>query len=348
MAVYNAQKFLGTAIESVLSQTMGDFELLVTYQDSIDGSLEVIRSYRDPRIRVLELGPTKGVADARKTALEKARGEYIATLDADDFAYPGRLAAQSRLLDESSDVGLVGAYFEIVDESNRVESVAKMPTDNVTNKWKLLTGNTLANSATMFRKQIALELGGYDKELYSGEDFELWTRFAARSKIVQLDQVLAKWRRHSRSLTHTEPAEKKRDYARIVAKSVELQTGQKITYEVAEALFRDIPRRAKDLPVLRGAYQTIANCLRHYMKDARLTKADKRKGLRLALGEIQGLSERNPGSDVLAQRLILRNLIRYEPGMLSGRQHLRMLLSVIFSPRLVVAASSIKRRLKPQ
>src|ERR1039457_2368299 len=121
MTVYNSQNFLGSAIESILSQTMTGFELLIAYNDSIDGSLEVVRSFRDARIRIIELGAAKGVTAARIAALEEARGEYIATLDADDIAYPDRLAAQSRVLDERSDVGLVGANYEIIDVLNKTD-----------------------------------------------------------------------------------------------------------------------------------------------------------------------------------------------------------------------------------
>lgn len=121
MPVYNGERFLREAIESVLQQTFADFELLIVNDGSTDRSLDIIQTYNDSRIRLIDNGANLGLIAARNTGLKNARGEYIALLDCDDIAYPDRLAEQIAFLDKNPSFGMVGAWIEMIDEkSNRL------------------------------------------------------------------------------------------------------------------------------------------------------------------------------------------------------------------------------------
>ena len=95
--VYNREKYVRSAVDSILSQTFSDFELLVIDDGSTDGSIAVVQSYRDPRIRLARNNANLGVSATRNKGIQLARGVYLAFLDSDDCAYPDRLKQTSRL-----------------------------------------------------------------------------------------------------------------------------------------------------------------------------------------------------------------------------------------------------------
>ena len=111
--VYNREKYLRGAIESILAQTFTDFELLVIDDGSTDGSREAIRSYHDPRIRLMCNETNQGIPKTRNRGIQFARGEYLAFLDSDDWAYPERLAKQVAFLDSHPDYAAVGAWIDV-------------------------------------------------------------------------------------------------------------------------------------------------------------------------------------------------------------------------------------------
>src|SRR5215470_19970518 len=117
MAVYNAERFLSKAIESVLSQSFEDFELLIHDDGSKDNSVEIIQSFRDPRIRAVLHPLNQGEARVRNQCLQRARGKYVAILDADDIAQTNRLRIQTDFLERDGRLILLGSRYEIIDEA---------------------------------------------------------------------------------------------------------------------------------------------------------------------------------------------------------------------------------------
>jgi len=132
MMVYNAERYLRQAIDSVLNQTFTDFELLFLDDASTDRSLEIIQSYSDPRIRLIRNENNRGVAYSRSKALPLARGEYVAVLDADDVALPERLQVQVSYLDSHPDICLVGSSCQVIEEDGSVRFIYHEPTDLLT------------------------------------------------------------------------------------------------------------------------------------------------------------------------------------------------------------------------
>ena len=127
--VYNRRAFIGPAIESMLAQTFEDFELLIVDDGSTDGGLEIMRSYEDPRVRVVANERNQGIPKTRNRGLELARGEYIALLDSDDVSVPDRLARQVEFLDRNPLYAEVGAWSQAMDESGTpLRSVKIQPT----------------------------------------------------------------------------------------------------------------------------------------------------------------------------------------------------------------------------
>src|SRR5437870_2340820 len=109
MAVHNEERYVARAVDSVLSQTMRDFELLVVDDGSTDGTSAELARFSDPRVSVIRNEAREGAGTARNVGLRRATGKYIAILDADDAAMPHRLESQVAFLERRPDVGVVGS-----------------------------------------------------------------------------------------------------------------------------------------------------------------------------------------------------------------------------------------------
>jgi glycosyltransferase involved in cell wall biosynthesis len=203
MAAYDAERFLREAIESILDQTYRDFELLVVDDGSADGTREIVRSYEDPRIRLVENGRNLGLARSLNRGIALARGRYLARLDADDVAEPERLARQVAFLDRRPEVGLLGSRFVQIDEAGRETARCWVPTDGTEIRWTLLFLNAFAHSAVMIRRSALERVGGYDEGLVYAMDYDLWCRIAERMPVANLEECLLRWRSGSTSMTAT-------------------------------------------------------------------------------------------------------------------------------------------------
>jgi hypothetical protein len=207
MAAYNCEKYLHTAIESVLKQSYRDFELLVIDDGSTDASRAIAQQYagiHPESVRCLE-HPGKenhGPAAARNVGLSHARGTYVAILDADDISEPQRLERQAAFLDAHPAVALVGSWYTAIDDKGKRIRRGKAPCDHLDIAWALLFYSPFVHSSVMFRRQVVLEqLGGYDERWPPSEDYELWTRIVQRWPVANLAEYLVRWRIHPASLT---------------------------------------------------------------------------------------------------------------------------------------------------
>jgi glycosyltransferase involved in cell wall biosynthesis len=204
LAVRDGLPWVRDAVESVLAQTFGDFELLVIDDASGDGTPAAIEAYGDPRIRVLRNDANAGQVPSLNRGLREARGEYVARLDADDQMLPERLERQVALLDGDASVALVGTWMDVVDERGR--------------PWGRLRGHVRdfpefvfailadrypwGHPSLMFRRASVLELGGYDETLAPSEDKDLYRRLAlARLEARGIEEPLVRYRRHERQLS---------------------------------------------------------------------------------------------------------------------------------------------------
>lgn len=199
--VYNREKYVGDAIGSILAQTFTDFELLVIDDGSTDGSVEVVRSYRDPRIR-LECNETNwGIAKTRNRGIQLACGEYLAFLDSDDWAYPERLAKQAAFLDSHPDYAAVGAWVAWMDDKGHsLRRVKRKPVLSDEIAAQRLFQQGIENSASMARTAILRDYG-HQEQYDVSSDFDLWARIAAKHKLATLPEVLVRRRLHGGRIT---------------------------------------------------------------------------------------------------------------------------------------------------
>jgi glycosyltransferase involved in cell wall biosynthesis len=207
MPVYNGEKYLCEAIDSILNQTFTDFEFLIIDDGSTDKSLEIINSYQDSRIKVVQHKENLGVSEASNKGLTLAQGELIAKMDCDDISIPNRLQKQVNFLDNHHEITIVGSYVELIDsQSKALNHQYKYPLthDDIVNA--MLVSNPMAQPSVMFRCSEVLDIGGYQfKKEWNGvstEDYDLWLRIAARGhKFANIPESLVYYRNHPNSST---------------------------------------------------------------------------------------------------------------------------------------------------
>ena len=205
MPVYNSETFLAEAIESILSQTFWDFELLIIYDDSADSSFAIIERYQklDSRIRVI-VGEKKSLIGALNQGIDAARGECIARMDADDISHPQRFEKQVRLL-ESAGADICGCHWFVINAEGRLTEAKIAPLCKHAFTIFLACGTPFAHGSVMIRADFiqrhALRYGGVNY----AEDYDLWTRcWEKGATFANADDFLFKYRDFDASLSKRE------------------------------------------------------------------------------------------------------------------------------------------------
>ncbi len=214
MAVYNCDRYLREAIDSILDQTWSDFEFIIVNDGSTDSSLQILKEYSDPRIKVVTYEENMGVAYARNVGLEQCTSEFVALMDADDIALPDRLKLEYEYLMEHSEIDGVYAKFRNLDVDGRLlEREQPMAYYNYKYvKAVMIFENTIANLTAMFRRRIVEEYQlRYDETCKIGSDYRFWIEYLRYGKIVGLDKVVCYYRLCHHSLYNNSPRDVKKE-----------------------------------------------------------------------------------------------------------------------------------------
>ncbi|MFN8443088.1 MAG: glycosyltransferase family 2 protein [Caldilineaceae bacterium] len=184
IAVYNGARFLAATLDSLLSQSWTDFELLIVDDGSTDVTPQILADYatRDPRISLLHNPIRRGVSAARNRALAHSCGRYVAISDADDCSYPQRLEKQVAFLDAHPAIGVVSAGVSWIDEAGTPLHKDQRPADDALLRWRLLFCPPVIHTASMIRRQCLQSIAGYDEGKPCAVDYDLWLRLAPYTK----------------------------------------------------------------------------------------------------------------------------------------------------------------------
>jgi hypothetical protein len=195
LSVRNGGEDLPTALDTILTQSFADFELIAINNGSTDGTRECLDQIADPRVRVYHQ-EDKGLAAALNRGISLARGRYIARQDHDDLAHPSRLAKQVAFLDAHPEHGLVGTRAEIWVGDTPSGRFHDHPTEDDILRFDLLFNNPFVHSSVMIRKSALDRVGGYttDPARQPPEDYELWSRIARHYRVANLGERLTVYR----------------------------------------------------------------------------------------------------------------------------------------------------------
>jgi glycosyltransferase involved in cell wall biosynthesis len=201
MPVYNEAAFVGAAIESVLQQTLRDFELVIVDNGSTDDSPEILRRITDPRVRVFRNPRNLGSAAAGNRAVRESRAALIARMDADDIALPNRLEKQVAAFAAEPRLALLGAqvrHFE--GRGPLLRRIAPRAVTRSGIAWQSLFSSPFIHSTVMFSRESFDSVGGYDERMQRSSDFALFSRIAAKYPVGNLPDVLVRLRHAPRAL----------------------------------------------------------------------------------------------------------------------------------------------------
>ena len=203
MTIYNAEPYLKEAIDSIVIQSFSDWELIAVENGSTDQSKETLSTYDDPRVRVFAFPENIGRTPALRYAFERARGEYIAVLDADDVALAERLARQVEFLDNHAEVVIVGSWTQIIDETGRITSTLEPPINSEELHDCLGWATPMVHSSVMYRSAAASKVGGYQEEFAYAQDMALFQALAQNGKLAIIDDFLCQWRTSAKNMTRS-------------------------------------------------------------------------------------------------------------------------------------------------
>jgi glycosyltransferase involved in cell wall biosynthesis len=201
MSVFNDARYLSQAIESVLVQSHADFELVIVNDGSTDDSRNIITSYRDERIRLVDLERNVGLGAALNRGLEHCRGDLVARLDGNDCSLPSRLEKQVAWMSAHPGIVAVGSQVLPIDTNGAVlrrvgffNGHWRKPAGGVALDWYRMFDTPFIHSSVMFRRAAVMAIGGYDENHRIAQDAELWMRLAASGGLANLQEALVVYR----------------------------------------------------------------------------------------------------------------------------------------------------------
>ena len=202
MPVYNCALYLAEAIDSILNQTFTDFELIVLDDGSTDGSAEIAKSYNDSRIVYHCNEKNLGLANNLNVGLRMAKGKYIARMDGDDISLPERLQTQFDYLESHPDIDLCSCGLQMFGTENTVWVRESNP-EAV--KITMIFYSPVLHASSVWRRE-AFEKHNlyYDQNAFPAEDYDLWARAIFHCRLVNIPQVLYKYRIHGIQVTKTD------------------------------------------------------------------------------------------------------------------------------------------------
>jgi len=246
ITVFNGERFLDQAVQSVLDQTGVDFELVVVDDGSTDATNQVLDSFADRRVIAVRR-PRIGRGRALNLAIAQSRGCYIAILDADDICLPGRLAASVAHLERHPDVDAVGAArWTILDEQLGVQrSLGGAVEDQEIRSYLRRYRTPFPHSSVMFRRAVVERVGGYDEQLVFGFDLDIIARVAETGRLYGLGSALVQRRFHDNQFFRNQYGDAGRFLRRIA-------TRRRIEQRIHHAHGGDAPTVARAVGVEAG------------------------------------------------------------------------------------------------
>jgi len=200
MPVYNGEKYLREAIESILNQTFTDFEFLIVNDGSTDKSEEIINSYKDSRIRLVNNEMNKGVVFSLNKGLDLAKGKYVVRMDNDDISLPKRLETQVEFMKKHPEIGVAGAWAKTIGNKNKKYIKTYFNIEKI--KANLLFGTSVIHPSVIIDKERINKYNlRYSENCRYAEDYDLWSRSIKYFSITNINKVLLLYRDHDSNLS---------------------------------------------------------------------------------------------------------------------------------------------------
>ena len=227
MPVYNSEKYLREAINSILCQTFKDFELIIINDGSADNSRSIIQEFQkqDTRIKLIENEKNLGISRSLNLGIDHAVGKYIARMDSDDISIKSRFSNQVKILELNPEIGFLGSSGYYIDENGKKISFYKVPTSFLEIKWGSLLCSPFIHPSVMIRKELFEKTNiRYDDTKLYVEDYDLWSKFINITKAINLKEPLIKYRIYSQFINKQKNNIQQENTLKIACKNILKET----------------------------------------------------------------------------------------------------------------------------
>lgn len=230
MPVYNTEKYLDQAIQSILNQTFKDFELIIIDDGSTDSSIEIIKKYlNDKRVVLIKNKENMGISKSINVGIEKSKAALIARLDSDDNSRKDRLEKQYNYMKKNSDLSIIGSYVDVIDEDGKLLYKLEKPVTYDEIMKVCFFYGPFVQSSIMFKKVDVEKIGKYRGQYDYCEDIDLYLRLLyAGYKGENIPEYLVEWRQYAESTNKYH--RKKATINKNIKKEIIDKYGEKISF----------------------------------------------------------------------------------------------------------------------
>jgi glycosyltransferase involved in cell wall biosynthesis len=248
MAVYNGESHIRSSVESILNQAYRDFEFIIVDDCSSDDTVNIIKTYNDSRIRIIcnekNIGQTKSLDEG----LRIAKGEFIARIDVDDTAFPGRLEKQLNYMLKHSEYAAIGTSALKVFQGSCKKEVYKAACAPSEVMVRLFYTTPLLHVTVMMRKDAVLKVGGYDRGFLICADYALWSNLIRNKyKVISLPEILMKFKVSDESYSSRNQENIVSEYCKLLMDNINCMTDLQVSYQDARNLFTMFRPRSGEL-----------------------------------------------------------------------------------------------------
>ncbi|NVM22264.1 MAG: glycosyltransferase [Desulfobacterales bacterium] len=279
MSVYDGERYLREAINSILNQTLADFEFIIVDDGSTDGTPEILEGYaaRDERIRLERNAYNLGLTPSLNKGLQLTRGEYIARQDADDISLPQRLASQANFLDDHPEVGVIGTWINNFDENGR-QIIWQTPISHPLIRWSLLFGASIAGPSVMMRRFLLEGDTPFRPEMLHAEDYDLWARLSDKTQFANLRERLYLRRMHKDRISVRYYKEQEETVKSVMHENITRLLGNEVR-EASVEMLRHVTRGEllKNRLELQNTAKLFLHLYRAYVKQSKLDAVDRKE-----------------------------------------------------------------------
>lgn len=191
---YNSEKYIKDTLESILNQTYGNLEIVVIDDASIDSTLEIVKKYKDQRIKLFVNEKNLGISGNMNKGIRLSNGKYLAIMDADDWSYPYRIEEQVKLMEDNPKVVLCSGYMDICDENLNFKNTRTYPTTDKDIRRAIVKYDPISHPASMWRMSELLKTSLYNKNFPICRDYDLIVRISEYGEYQNIPKSLIKYR----------------------------------------------------------------------------------------------------------------------------------------------------------
>lgn len=309
MPVYNGERYLREAIESILTQTFTDFEFIIIDDGSTDNTWNILREYQDSRIQLIRNEKNIGLTKSLNKAISMSKGTYIARMDADDISYPERFDKQVNFLDQHHNIDVLGTNLVRIGPcGNILDNQPKpYPTSPEVIGWMIYVRNCIQHPTVMLRQNVYEKTGGYDVRLAIAQDYDLWMRASLDFNLCNLPDVLLKYRCHPENVSNRHKNFQEKATDEIVLKNLSWFLKRTVDNGVYRSI--DIYKKHRNHDVAIRIGNLFSLLLQECLCDPNLSTGEKRLLQETIIDRLLALANTHLKRPAVALRLLGRALV---------------------------------------